>query len=114
MPEEMLASRVRAALSDLPVTEQRMFGGVCFMVAGNMAACVSRRGLLVRVGKEGHASALARPHASAMEMRGRVMEGYVLVSAEGVQSQSDLISWLSLARQYVATLPPKAVTKAAA
>jgi hypothetical protein len=59
------------------------------------------------VGKEAHASALARPHARIMEMRGRAMQGYVFVAEEGFAEDQDLRSWLSLAEQYVATLPPK-------
>ena len=61
MPEDPLLPRLRAALADAKPREQRMFGGVCFMVDGNMVAGTSKRGLLVRVGKEGHAAALQRP-----------------------------------------------------
>ena len=107
MSAEVLAQRIRTAFADAPTTEQKMFGGICFMIAGNMATCASKRGLLVRVGKEEHAAALTRPYATAMEMRGRAMEGYVLVSAEGVEREEDLLAWLALARRYVATLPPK-------
>lgn len=77
------------------------------MLSGNMLACVSKRGLLVRVGEDGQAAALARPHARTMEMRGRLMKGYVFVSEEGTASEDDLRSWLALAREYVATLPAK-------
>jgi TfoX/Sxy family transcriptional regulator of competence genes len=108
MAEEPLVSRIRAALSELDVTEQKMFGGICFMSRGNMLVCVSKRGLLVRVGKDGHASALERPHAQTMEMGGRQMQGYVFVSEDGFAEDDDLRSWLALAQSYVATLPPKA------
>ena len=107
MAEDLLAARIRAALSDRDVTEQKMFGGICFMSRGNMVVCASQRGLLVRVGKDAHASALARPQARIMEMRGRVMEGYVFVSAEGFAEDDELRSWLALAERYVATLPQK-------
>lgn len=107
MAEDLLAARIRAALSHIDLTEQKMFGGICFMSRGNMVACASQRGLLVRVGKDAHASALARPHARVMEMRGRTMQGYVFVSAEGFAEDDDLRSWLALAERYVATLPPK-------
>ena len=56
-----------------------MFGGTCFMLSGNMLVGTSKRGLLVRVGKDAHAAAVARPHATPMEMGGRAMEGYVFV-----------------------------------
>ncbi len=107
MAEDPLVERIRAALSDLDVTEQKMFGGVCFMSRGNMLVCASKRGLLVRVGKDGHASALAPPHASPMEMRGRSMAGYVFVAPDGFAGDGDLRAWLALAQSYVATLPPK-------
>jgi TfoX/Sxy family transcriptional regulator of competence genes len=107
MPDDPLLPRLRAALAGAHPREQKMFGGVCFMVDGNMVAGTSKRGLLVRVGKEGHAAALRQPHTRAMEMGGRTMEGYVFVEREGTASDEDLRSWLKLARSYVATLPPK-------
>lgn len=107
MAEDPLVARIRAALSDVEVTEQKMFGGICFMNRGNMLACASKRGLLVRVGKDAHASALARPHARTMEMRGRLMAGYVFVSEDGLAGDDDLREWLALAQEHVATLPPK-------
>lgn len=78
------------------------------MLSGNMLVGTSKRGLLVRVGKEAHASAVARPHATAMEMRGRPMEGYVFVDPAGTATTKALNAWLKLARAFVETLPPKA------
>ena len=116
MGEDMVG-RLREALSGLPaVTEQRMFGGTCFMLSGNMLVGTSKRGLLVRVGKEAHAEAVALPHARAMEMRGRPMEGYVFVAPEGTATGKDLKGWLGLALAFVNTLPakkPKAKAKGA-
>ncbi len=78
--DEDLAGRVRAALAKADdVREVKMFGGVGFMLNGNMVAAASKRGLLVRVGKDRHRDALTRPGTRPMEMRGRVMEGYVYV-----------------------------------
>jgi hypothetical protein len=107
MGDDPLVGRLREALTGGPVTEQKMFGGTCFMLSGNMLVGASKRGLLVRVGKDAHAAALSRPHTRAMEMRGRTMEGYVYVAPEGTRSAKDLRSWLALARAYVETLPPK-------
>ena len=84
-----------------------MFGGTCFMINGNMLIGTSKRGLLVRVGKDAHAAAAARPHASTMEMGGRSMEGYVHVAPEGTASEAELGDWLDLALAFVETLPPK-------
>jgi TfoX/Sxy family transcriptional regulator of competence genes len=102
-----LVVRVREILADLPVTEQKMFGGVCFMLNGNMLVGASPRGLMVRVGKEGHARAVARPHAKPMEQGGRTMAGYILVENQGVARRRDLEAWLALAVGHVGTLPAK-------
>jgi TfoX/Sxy family transcriptional regulator of competence genes len=107
MDDDPMLERIRAALAGLPYREQKMFGGVCFMVGGNMAVGTSKRGLLVRVGKNGNAAALARPHARPMEMGGRTMDGYVFVAAEGTANARSLKSWIDMALAHVATLPPK-------
>jgi hypothetical protein len=78
--DEDLGERVRVALAGTgTVREVRMFGGLCFMLNGNMVAGTSKRGLMVRVGKDQQPSALARPGAKRMEMTGRPMEGYIFV-----------------------------------
>ncbi|WP_296736193.1 TfoX/Sxy family protein [Mesorhizobium sp.] len=105
-PDPMVG-RLRAALGKRAFTEQKMFGGTCFMINGNMLIGTSKRGLLVRVGKDGHSAAVARPYASPMEMGGRSMEGYLHVAPEGTASEADLASWLDLALVFVETLPPK-------
>jgi TfoX/Sxy family transcriptional regulator of competence genes len=88
------------------VREVRMFGGLCFMLNGNMVAGASKRGLLVRVGKDQHTRALARPDAKRMEMPGRPMEGYVFIDPLPRDEQT-LREWLDLAVAFVNTLPAK-------
>lgn len=107
MADDPMIGRLRSALEGQPVTEQKMFGGTCFMLSGNMLVGTSKRGLLVRVGKEAHAAAIALPHAEAMEMGGRPMEGYVFVAPAGTSTAKDLGAWLKRARAFVETLPPK-------
>jgi TfoX/Sxy family transcriptional regulator of competence genes len=103
-----LAAGVRAALAGRgALREVRMFGGLCFMLDGNMVAGVFRDDLLVRVGADAQAEALARPGARPMEMRGRVMRGYVVVDAAGL-SKAALEGWVREAAAFVATLPAKA------
>lgn len=102
-----MAARLRAALGRRAFTERKMFGGTCFMIEGNMLVGTSKRGLLVRVGKDAHAAAAARPHARPMEMGGRSMEGYLHVGPEGTASEAELAFWLDLALAFVQTLPPK-------
>ena len=107
MPSKPLIDRLREALAGRNVAEQRMFGGTCFMLGGNMLAGVSKQGLLVRVGKEGHAAALKLPHARPMEMGGRQMQGFVFVDEEGTATARNLNAWLKRALAFVETLPPK-------
>ena len=102
-----MAARLRDALGRRAFTERKMFGGTCFMIEGNMLVGTSKRGLLVRVGKDAHAAAAARPHARPMEMGGRSMEGYLHVGPEGTASEAELAFWLDLALACVQTLPPK-------
>ncbi|HVU01140.1 MAG TPA: TfoX/Sxy family protein [Polyangiaceae bacterium] len=106
--DEKLAENVRKALSDVPnVAEVKMFGGIGFMLRGNMAVAVSDRGLLVRVGKDGDAEALERPGASPMVMRGRTMSGYVRVAGIPLDART-VKGWVDRARAHVETLPAKA------
>jgi TfoX/Sxy family transcriptional regulator of competence genes len=105
--DEDFAERMRALLAEAgALREVRMFGGLCFMLNGNMIAAASKRGLLVRIGKDQHAQALARPNASLMEMAGRPMEGYIRVDP-APQDEQMLHDWLELAVAFVKTLPPK-------
>ena len=105
-----LADRLRAALPAKGLTEKKMFGGIGFMLNGNMIAGASKRGLLLRVGKERYREALARTGARAMEMRGRPVEGYVRIDSASLSIVA-LQNWLELARAFVETLPPKVRTQ---
>jgi TfoX/Sxy family transcriptional regulator of competence genes len=102
-----MLERLRAALAGREFAEQKMFGGTCFLICGNMLAGASKRGLLLRVGKAAHAAAVSHPHARPIEMRGRALEGYVYVAPAGTATAADLRSWLDLALAFVDTLPAK-------
>ena len=107
MTPDDISAAVRAVLTGtLALREVRMFGGIGFMLNGNMVAAVSGRGLLLRVGRDRQTEALARPGAWPMVMRGRTMEGYVYVDP-GEMSGKALQNWLKLASSFVQTLPPK-------
>jgi TfoX/Sxy family transcriptional regulator of competence genes len=107
--DEKLATHVRSALAGAsPVREIKMFGGLGFMLNGNMIAAASDRGLLVRVGEQHEAEALARPGAQLMVMNGRAMKGFVRVTT-ALDARS-VKSWLRLARSFVDTLPAKTTT----
>ena len=102
-----LAERVRAALVGIAATsEVKMFGGIAFMLNGNLLAAASARGLLLRVGKEQAPDAVARPGVRAMEMRGRVMEGYVYADPANLTGEA-MREWLQIAQKFVQTLPKK-------
>ena len=107
-----LAASVRAALVGTgAIREVRMFGGIGFMLNGNLVAAASRRGLLLRVGKDRQAKALAQSGARPMVMRGRTMEGYVYVDPPALNKLA-IQDRLRLAVAYVQTLPRKADRKA--
>jgi len=105
-----LVSRIEGTLAAgnaPPCLQQRMFGGVAFMMNGNMLCCASNKGLMVRVGAIGEEEALSRPHAKHCMPAGRPMTGFILVDPEGVEDENDLAGWLALARRYVESLPLK-------
>lgn len=109
--DEELAASVRAALRGAgDIREVRMFGGIGFMLNGNMVAAASSRGLLLRVGKDQQTQALAQPGARPMVMRGRPMEGYVYIDPP-VLSKEVVQKGLRIAVAHVQTLPPKAKSK---
>lgn len=106
-----LAFRIRTTIAGRPgVTEKAMFGGIGFLLDGNLLVSASGRGgMLVRVGPEAHAAAIVSPHASAMEMGGRRMLGYVRVEPAGVATQGAVASWIERAWKHVRGLAPKTV-----
>jgi TfoX/Sxy family transcriptional regulator of competence genes len=104
--DEQLEGHVRSALADVDsVREVKMFGGVAFLLNGNMVAAASHRGLLVRVGEHGMADALARG-AQPMTMNGRQMKGFAWVTS-GPDARA-VKSWVRVALKFVETLPAKA------
>lgn len=106
--DEALAARIRARIGDHPaLTEKRMFGGVAFMIAGNMAVGVSDDDLMVRVGKEGHSAALAKPGARVFDLSGKPMAGWVVVAAEGFPDETDFGAWVDEGVTFAESLPPK-------
>lgn len=106
--EESLSVAVRGHLSGAgAISEVKMFGGTGFMLNGNLVAAVSKRGLLLRLGKDRYRDAFAWPGARPMEMRGRTMEGYVYIDPP-VPTMSALKAWLDEAVAFVMTLPVKA------
>jgi TfoX/Sxy family transcriptional regulator of competence genes len=103
-----LADRLREQLADQDaVTEQEMFGGIAFLLGGNMAVGVSRDELMVRVGKDHGDEALAEPHTRPFDMTGRPMKAWVLVEQAGFESEAQLAAWVARGVDYARSLPPK-------
>ena len=107
--DEDLANRLRELLADEDaVTEKKMFGGLAFLVGGNMSVSASGKGgLLARIDPADTDAALARPHVSRMKMSGRSMDGWIRVAPEGVKTKRQLASWVKRSLGYVRTLPAK-------
>ena len=106
--DEQLAERVRLTLAGRDaLSERKMFGGIAFMLAGNMFCGIVKEELMVRVGPERYDDALAQPHARPMDFTGRAMRGMVYVQPEGFRTDSGLKRWLELGLTFAASLPPK-------
>jgi TfoX/Sxy family transcriptional regulator of competence genes len=106
--DEHLAGRVRELLAGRDgVAERKMFGGLAFMVRGNMCCGVHSEDLILRLSAEGGEDALAQPHVRPMDLTGRPMKGFVFVSSEGVRAESALRDWVERALAFNASLPAK-------
>ena len=104
-----LANRIRELVAGEPgVTEVKMFGGLAFLLGGNMAVAASGQGgLLLHVDPAQTDALLAKPYATPFVMRGRAMDGWLRVAAEGVKTKSQLQRWVDRGVGYARTLPPK-------
>lgn len=107
--DEDLATRVRELVSaETGVAERKMFGGLAFLIEGNMAVGVSGQGgILVRVDPEESDALVASTPAQLMEMRGRSMRGWLRVGSEDVAGDAELAKWVERGTTYARSLPPK-------
>lgn len=106
--DETLALRIRAALQDLAgLTEKKMFGGVGFMIHGNMACGVHGHGLIVRLGPALYERAMLQPHVRDFDLTGRPMKGWVVVEPAGCAEDADLRMWIEQGVAFAQTLPEK-------
>jgi TfoX/Sxy family transcriptional regulator of competence genes len=106
--DEALAQRIRELLGGTPgLREKRMFGGLSFLLNGNMAVGVHGDELIVRLAPEETDAALARPGVRIFDMTGRPMRGWVLVATEALAEQAALAEWVDRGRDFAASLPPK-------
>ncbi len=105
---EARADRIRKALQGVEgITERKMFGGLSFMLGGNMCCGIANRDLVVRVGPDGYEEALEQPHARAMDFTGRPLRGMVYVAPAGYETDEALAGWTSRGVEYARSLPAK-------
>ena len=107
--DEDLAERIRELTDrERARTEMKMFGGLAFLISGNMAVAASGQGgILVRVDPDESDSLISKSKAYPMEMRGREMRGWLRVDAEHVRTKSQLSKWVERGVNYARSLPPK-------
>ncbi|MBP6822228.1 MAG: TfoX/Sxy family protein [Acidobacteria bacterium] len=105
---EKLADRIRKQLeSETGIVEKKMFGGLAFMVNGNMSCGVVGDDLMVRVGPDAYAEALAEPDAREMDFTGRPMKGMIYVTADGICTAKRLAFWVKKGLRFAQSLPAK-------
>ncbi len=106
--DEKLVERVRGVLAGKRgVAEKKMFGGLTFMIQGNMACGVENDRLMVRVGPDAQDDALSQPYARPMDFTGRPMKGFVYVTLAGVEKDRDLAAWVQRGVDFALSLPAK-------
>lgn len=106
--DEELEARIAAALAGQPgLVSKMMFGGVAFLVQGNMACGVHKDMLMVRVGPDAYDQAMQESNTRQFDLTGRVMKGWVTVDPEGISKQADLERWVQAGLEFALTLPPK-------
>ena len=105
---KILAKRVQGLLHKTSgIVEKQMFGGVGFLIHGNMACGILNDDLIVRIGPAGYDAAIKSPHARKFDVTGRVMKGWVMVSSSGHESDKDLSSWVEKGISFARSLPGK-------
>lgn len=106
--DETLASRIQDILSGQPgLNAKKMFGGVGYLVHGNMACGVHKDMLIVRVGPDAYDESMEYPHTRPFDMTGSAMKGWVMVEPAGFSSEDDLKVWVQTGLDYALSLPPK-------
>jgi TfoX/Sxy family transcriptional regulator of competence genes len=106
--DESLAQRIRDAVARRKgITEKKMFGGIIFMLHGNMLVGVWKDSLIARIGRDAHVEALLEPHVKEFDITGKPMKGWVLIDQDGLEDDQQLMDWIQRAEEFVGTLPSK-------
>ena len=102
-----LAERIRTEVQGLPVVEKKMFGGVGFLIHGNMACGVHKENMIVRVGPDQHEKLLKKKHTRVFDITGKPMKGWLIVEPDGCKTAKQLADWVKTGVDFALTLPPK-------
>ena len=102
-----LAERIREELDSIPYVEKKMFGGVGFLIGGNMACGVYKDDLIVRVDPAKHEKLLKKPSAKVFDITGKPMKGWLMVEPDGFKNRKQLSTWVKEGLEFALTLPPK-------
>ena len=102
-----LAERIRAELGEIPFIEKKMFGGVGFLVHGNMAVGVYKDDLIVRLAPEKHDKLLKKTGTKVFDITGKPMKGWLMVEPDGCKTKKQLSAWVKEGVEFALTLPPK-------
>ncbi len=106
--DERLAERIRGTLGRRKgLAEKKMFGGVAFLLNGNMCVGVHKSDLIVRLAPEETDAALSQPNTRRFDLTGRPMNGWILVGPAGVKTDAKLSKWVEVAAKYASSLPAK-------
>ena len=101
------AERIRSQLDSIPFVEKKMFGGVGFLVNGNLACGVNKDNLIVRIDPEKQDALLKKPHTKPFDLTGKPMKGWLLVGADGFKTEKQLSVWVNEGVEFASSLPPK-------
>ena len=104
---QTLAERIRSQLQGIPFVEKKMFGGVGFLLNGNLACGVNKEDLIVRVDTEWHSTLLKKPHTKPFELTGRPMKGWLFGETGGCKTEKQLSTWVKEGIEFASSLPPK-------
>jgi len=106
--DERLADRMRSALGRRKgLTEKRMFGGIGFLLNGNMCCGIHKSAMIVRIAPEDTERVLAQAHTRRFDLTGRPMKGWVLVDPAGIKTDTQLDKWVEVSAKYASTLPSR-------
>ena len=104
---ENLVERIRSQLNDTSFVEKKMFGGMGFLLNGNMACGVNKENLIVRIDPEKQNTLLKKPYAIPFDLTGKPMKGWLVVEPDGCKTEKQLNTWIKKGVEFASTLPPK-------